>query len=77
VEGQAENLDMEVNGVAGQVAFGPAPVTVFDDEAGKGGQNKIARLVCDELKAAFFQERNQRGDAGGADLLARPAWAFR
>ena len=34
MEGQAEDLDMKVNGVAGQVAFGPAPVAVFDDETG-------------------------------------------
>jgi hypothetical protein len=52
VEGQAEHLDVEVNGVAGEVAFGPAPVTVFDDEAGIGGQNKIARLAFDELESA-------------------------
>ena len=26
VEGQAEDLDVEVNGVAGQISFGPAPV---------------------------------------------------
>ncbi len=32
VEGQAENLDVEVNGVARQIAFGPATVAVFDDE---------------------------------------------
>ncbi len=25
VEGESENLDVEVNGVAGQVAFRPAP----------------------------------------------------
>ena len=30
MEGQAEDLDMEVNGIAGQIALGPAPVTVFD-----------------------------------------------
>ena len=30
MEGQAEHLDMEVNGVAGQIAFGPTPVAVFD-----------------------------------------------
>ena len=34
VEGQAEDLDVEVDGIASEVAFGPAPVTVFDDEAG-------------------------------------------
>ena len=37
VEGQAEDLDVEVDGIASEVAFGPAPVTVFDDEAGIGG----------------------------------------
>ena len=37
VEGQAEDLDVEVNGVASEVAFRPAPVTVFDDETGIGG----------------------------------------
>ncbi|HEV2327544.1 MAG TPA: hypothetical protein VGY56_02010 [Verrucomicrobiae bacterium] len=76
VEGQAEDLDVEVDGVAGQVVFWPAPVGVFDDETWKGGQNKIARLPGDELEAAFLQEGNQRGDPGGADLLARPPLTF-
>jgi len=49
VEGQTKNLDMEVNGIAGQIAFRPAPVAVFDDETGTGGQNKIARLARDQL----------------------------
>jgi hypothetical protein len=31
-EGEAEQVDMEVNGVAGQLALGPTPVTVFDDD---------------------------------------------
>ena len=64
VEGQAEDLDMEVNGVAGQVAFGPAPVAVFDDEAGISGQNKIAGLACDELESAFLQAAEPVGPAG-------------
>ena len=55
VEGQAKDLDVEVNGVAGEVAFGPAPVTVFEDETRKGGQDKIARLACEELESAFLQ----------------------
>lgn len=76
VEGQSQDLDMEVNGVAGQVALWPAPVGVFDDETGKGGQNKIARLKRDQLESSFFQKRNQRSDAGGADLLAGPALSF-
>ena len=33
-------------GVAGEIPFRPAPVAVFDDEAGIGGQDKIARLVA-------------------------------
>ena len=54
VEGQAEDLDKEVDGVAGEVVLGPAsawlrrgrpaPVAVLEDEAGIGGQNEIARL---------------------------------
>ena len=50
VEGQAEDLDKEVDGVAGQIALGPAPVAVFDDEAGEGGQNEVAGLLFDELE---------------------------
>jgi len=37
VEGEAEHLDVEVNGVAGEVAFGPAPIAVLDDETGIPG----------------------------------------
>ena len=73
VEGQAEDLDVEVNGVAGEIAFGPAPVTVFDDEAGIGRQNEVAGLASDELKSAFLEQRRQRNDPGGADLFTRPA----
>ena len=77
MEGQAEDLDVEVNGVAGEVAFRPAPVAVFDDEAGIGGQNKIAGLAGDELKSAVLEQRHQRCQPGGADLLARPPDIFR
>jgi hypothetical protein len=34
MEGQAEDCDMEVNGVASQVSLRPAPIAVFDDETG-------------------------------------------
>jgi hypothetical protein len=64
---------VEVDGVAGEVAFGPAPVTVFYDQAGIGGQNKIARLAFDELESALLEERNQWDQPGGADFFARPA----
>ena len=72
MEGVAKDLDVEVNGVAGEVAFGPAPVIVFDDEAGVGGQSKIARLAGDELEPVLLQQRHQRGQPGCADLFTRP-----
>jgi hypothetical protein len=54
VEGQSQDLDVEVNGVAGQIAFGPAPIGVFDDKTGKGGQNKIARFAEHQTQAALL-----------------------
>lgn len=69
VEGQAEDLDVEVNGVAGQISLGPAPVAVFDDESWMGGQDKIARLAGDELQAALLEQRRQQCEPGGADLF--------
>ena len=37
MEGQAEHPHEEVDGIAGEVALGPAPVAVYDDGAnGKG-----------------------------------------
>ena len=79
VEAHPEDLREEVDGVAGLVAFGPAPVAVFDDESGMGGQNKVARLVFDEGETAPLEQRNERGDSGGADLFAGPArpWVAR
>jgi hypothetical protein len=38
VEGQAEDLEVEVDGVAGQIALGPAPIGVFDDQTRISGQ---------------------------------------
>ena len=55
VKGEAEHLDVEVNGVASQVAFGPAPIAGFDDEPWIGGQNEVARLPGDKLEAVFFE----------------------
>src|SRR5437879_4139800 len=77
VEGQAEHLDKEVDGVAGQVAWGPAPVAVFDEEAGISGHLKVIGCSLDQLEAAFLEQRQQRGDPGGADLLVRPAGSSR
>ena len=71
VEGQAEDLDVEVNGVAGPVALGPTPVAVFDDQPGISGQDEVARLAGDELEAAVLESRGQ----GGCELDAEGAWA--
>lgn len=59
VEGEAKDLDVEVNGVAGEVALGPAPVAVFDDETGIGGQDEVAGLAFDELESVLLQQGNQ------------------
>jgi hypothetical protein len=52
VEAQAEYADAEVDGVACQVALGPAPVAVLDDETGIGGEIMVPRLTFAELEAA-------------------------
>ena len=64
VEAHFEDVDEEVDGVAFEVALGPAPVAFFDDETGEGGQLEVARLRCDELQAALFQQGNQRALPG-------------
>jgi hypothetical protein len=76
VEGQSKHLDLEVDGVAGQIAFGPAPIAIFYDESGIGGQNKIARPAFDQLESALLQQRHQWDQPCGADLFARPAWSL-
>ena len=64
-----QDLDEEVNGVAGQVALGPAPVVVFNDQARKGGQNKIARLAFD--RSTIRTPRFWSSGASGARRSAR------
>ena len=73
VERKSEYFDMKVDGVTGEVAFGPSPVGVFDDEADVGGQNKVVRFASDELEAALLKQRDELGQAGIADLFVRPA----
>ena len=73
VEGHTQDLDVKINGIAGEVALGPAPVTVLEDEAGMGGQNIIVRLACEEQESAFLEQRRQWRQSRGADLLAGPA----
>src|SRR5438128_9316245 len=73
MEGEAQHTHEEVNSIAGQVAFGPAPIAVFDDQTGIGGQDKITRLAWDDLDSALLQQGNQQDLPGRADLLAGPA----
>ncbi len=77
VEGQAEELDTEVNGISSKVALRPTPIAVFDDKAGIGGQNEIARLLGDDLESAILKQRHEGYQSGGTDLFARPADGFR
>ena len=51
MEGQAEHLDVEVNGIASQIALGPAPVAVFDEQTGMSGQFVVAGLPLAKKKA--------------------------
>ena len=74
IERKTEDFDMKVDGVSGKIAFGPTPVGVLDDETDVGGQNKVVRFASDELEAALLKQRDERGQAGIADLFARPAW---
>src|SRR3954464_1275684 len=64
-----QDLDKEVDGVAGEVALRPAPIAFFEDETGEGGQFEVARLLFDKLQAALLQQRYERGLSGSADLF--------
>ena len=54
MEGKTKDLDVEVDGVAGEVALWPAPIAVFDDDAGIGWQNEVAGLTWDDLESALL-----------------------
>ena len=70
MERQAENLDEEVNGIASEVALGPAPITIFKQEALVRRQFEVAGGLFGELKAPPLEQRGQGSYAGGSDLLA-------
>ena len=72
VEGKAKDLDKEVDGITGFVLLGPAPIGVFDKQAFEGGQFDVLSGQLKHLEAAFFEQRGQRRDAGGADLFSCP-----
>ena len=71
VQGEAQDMDEEVDGVPGFVPSWPAPITVFDNQTWKSGQNEIACGFFDELKSALLEQWQQQGVPGGADLLTR------
>ncbi len=73
MEGEALDLDEEVDGVAGHVAIRPAPVVLLEGESGMGVQEEVARLAREGMESELFKQRRQRGDAGGADLFFAPA----
>ena len=77
VEREAQDLDVEVDGVAGQVALGPTPITVFKDETGKGRQNEVTASLFEPLEAALLKQGPERSQSGCADLLASPTGAER
>ena len=45
VKGKAEDLDKEVDRVAGFALLRPAPIVLFEDETGKSRQDIIASLT--------------------------------
>ena len=75
VKAHPQHLDEKVDGVAGQCALGPAPVALFEEQAWMTGQLKVAGFPFEELQAAPLQKWNERGEAGGADLVTSPARA--
>ena len=74
MEGSPEHLDVEVDGVAALISFGPAPITFFYDETGEVGHQKVASSGLDEEVSTFFQQRGEIGFSGLADLLTSPRW---
>jgi len=72
MEGSPEHLDVEVDGVAALISFGPAPITFFHDETGEVGHQTVASSGLDEEMATFFQQRGEIGFSGVADLFTGP-----
>ena len=77
MERQSQDLNVEVNGVAGLVVRGPAPIAVFEEQALERGHLEVAGGQFEELEAAFLEQGRQRGHAGRADLLPGPPGPWR
>lgn len=72
VEGKTDDLNEKVDGVAGFIALGPAPIGVFDEEAVVVEHFEVLSGPLNEPQATFLKQRGQGDDAGGADLLPCP-----
>lgn len=76
MEAHAEDGGEEVDGVTGEVAFGPSPVGVFDDETREGGEVEVMGFAFGELESALLEKGRQGDQSCGADLVAGPAGLF-
>jgi hypothetical protein len=61
MEGTAEHLDEEVNGIAAFVGVEAAPVAALDDEAAEVGQFEV--VAC--LRSACYATARRGADAAG------------
>jgi hypothetical protein len=74
MERKPQNLNMEVNGIAREIAYWPAPVTVFEDETREGGQNEVAPSLFEQLEVCASEARagaapdEQRGSVRGSSV---------
>jgi hypothetical protein len=56
-------VDEGINGLAGEVTLGPAPITAFEQEALVSGPFEVVGGPFDELEAPVLEQRDQRGHA--------------
>ena len=54
MEGSPEHLDVEVDGVAALISFGPAPIAFFYDETGEVGHQVVATSGLDEVLPIYL-----------------------
>jgi hypothetical protein len=76
VERQLQHFHAEVDGVAacragalrrlGEIAFRPAPIAVFEDEAGITVDGVVAGVALPEVESATLEERDDGRQTGGA-----------
>lgn len=57
LEGEAEDVHKEVDGVARLLAFGSGPIIVFEQVAWMSRQFKVAGGTFEELGSAFMEQR--------------------